>query len=355
VTTVLSRAIDAKGIDAAVAEYRALRAQGFPGLQERESDTNRLGYALLRQGRADNAVQVLQLNVETHPSSANVYDSLGEAYLAAGNRPLAIANYEKALAIDPRMKSALRAIEDLTGRQRPPYSPPMLFHIFNGLLGIASGAAAMLLRKGSRRHDWAGRVFVVSMLSMSSTATYIAFTDPHGSVINVLMGLLTFYLVATAWLTARRKRPATSLADWIGLAVIAAVGAGLLNYGFAAAGSESGSIQGVPAGVFFFFGAIAWAAAGLDVRMIRRGGVTGAARLTRHLWRMNTALFIAVGSFFQGQPQVFPVALRNSGILVVPTLLVILGLGYWLFRNNGGRRRPTAATPARLVREALAR
>ena len=354
-TTVLSRTIETDGIEAAAAEYRSLRAQRFPRLQESESDANRLGYALLRKGQTANAIVILQLNVETHPGSANVYDSLGEAYLTAGNRPLAIANYEKALAIAPKMKSALSAIEDLTGRKRPPYRPLLLFHILNGLLGIMSGGAAIVLRKGSRRHEWAGRVFVVSMLSMSGSAAYIAFTDPDGSPINVLMGLLTFYLVSTAWLTARRTRPQTGLVDWIGLAAIVGVSVGLLNYGFVAANRESGTIEGVPAGVFFAFSAIALLAAMLDVRMIRRGGVSGAQRLTRHLWRMNTALFIAVSSFFQGQPQLFPVAVRNSGVLAVPTLLVILSLGYWLFRVNGFRRPVVASKPQPVVREAVAR
>ena len=70
---------------------------------------------------------------------------------------------------------------------------------------------------------------------------------------------------------------------------------------------------------------------------------------------MNTALFIAVSSFFQGQPQLFPVAVRNSGVLAVPTLLVILSLGYWLFRVNGFRRPVVASKPQPVVREVVAR
>ena len=354
VTSVLSYTIQTKGIDAAVEQYRALRAQGFPNLQESESDTNRLGYALLQEGQVADAIQVFQLNVETHPGSANVYDSLGEAYLAAGNRPLAIANYEQALALEPTKKSAASAIEELTGRKRPPYSALALFHIFNGLAGLLSGAAAMSLRKGSRWHALAGRVFVLSMLSMSASAAYIASVDPNGKPINVLMGVLTFYLVATAWLTARRKRPQTSVIDWIGLAVVLAVAVALANYGVEAAKSQTGSRDGAAAGVYFAFSAVAVLAALLDVRMIRRGGVAGAQRLTRHLWRMCTALFVAVTSFFLGQPQVFPVSVRNTGVLVVPSLLVIAALGFWLFRVNAFHRN-AGARPPRIVRNAIAR
>jgi tetratricopeptide (TPR) repeat protein len=169
-TTVLSRTIETRGIDAAVAQYRMLRAQGFAPLRESEADTNTLGYAMLQKGRTQDAIKVFQLNIETHPESANLYDSLGEAYLTAGNRALAITNYEKAIALDPAKRSAAAALQDLTGRKRASYSSLSLFHIFNGLAGIVSGAAAMILRKGSRRHSWAGRVFVITMLSMSGSA-----------------------------------------------------------------------------------------------------------------------------------------------------------------------------------------
>jgi len=41
------------------------------------------------------AIQVFKLNVEDHPQSSNVYDSLGEAYLVDGDKALAIANYQR--------------------------------------------------------------------------------------------------------------------------------------------------------------------------------------------------------------------------------------------------------------------
>lgn len=343
-TTVLARTIETEGIEAAVAQYRTLRAQRFHGVQENELETNRLGYVLLQKGEIESAIQVFQLNVETHPESANVYDSLAEAYLAAGNRALAVANYEKALAIDPGKKSAVSALQALTGRKRPPYSPLALFHIFNGFAGLLSGAVAMSLRKGSRWHTLAGRVFVVSMLSMSGSAAYSALVDPHGEVINVLMGVLTFYLVATAWLTARRQRPQAGLVDWVAFAVVAALAVSLANYGLAAANSPTGTIDGQPAGMFFAFGLVATFAAVLDLRMIRRGGVSGAQRLTRHLWRMCAALFIAVGSFFLGQQQFFPEAVRYTFLLAVPSLVVIASLWYWLLRVNGWWRSAARRT-----------
>lgn len=66
--------------------------------------------------------------------------------------------------------------------------------------------------------------------------------------------------------------------------------------------------------------------------MIARGGLTGAARTTRHLWRMCFAMFMATGSFFAGQAKLFPAAVRESGVLQVPIFLVIGLFLYWLIR-----------------------
>ena len=176
-TDVISQTINTKGIDAGVAQYRSLRERGFPELSESESDTNSLGYQLLRKGERESAIKVFQLNVETHPKSANVYDSLGEAYLAAGNKELAIENYRQALALDPNKKFAASALQELTGIPRKPYSPQVLFPICAGILGLLSGAVAMSFRKGSRRHRVAGNVFFISMLSLGASGAYLALID----------------------------------------------------------------------------------------------------------------------------------------------------------------------------------
>lgn len=83
------------------------------------------------------------------------------------------------------------------------HSPLHLLHIASGTVGMLSGFVAVFLRKGSRRHALAGSVFVVSMLCLSLSGTYLA-TVKHQPG-NILGGALTFYLVATAWMTARRR------------------------------------------------------------------------------------------------------------------------------------------------------
>jgi hypothetical protein len=72
-------------------------------------------------------------------------------------------------------------------------------------------------------------------------------------------------------------------------------------------------------------------AAGLDVLVVRAGGLAGAARLTRHLWRMSLALLIAATSF-AGQPKAIPPFLRDSPLVLLPALAVLVALIYWLAR-----------------------
>jgi uncharacterized membrane protein len=210
------------------------------------------------------------------------------------------------------------------------FPPVLILHICAGTLGLLSGAAAMFFRKGSRPHRLMGNIFVLSMLSLSASGAYLGFMKHQR--LNGLMGVLTFYLVATAWWTARRRDGEAGMSDWGALAVPLAVGAGLVISGLEAANSQTGSADGYPAGAYFTFGSVALLFAVGDIRMLVRGGVSGAQRIARHLLRMCFALFIAAGSLFLGQPQVFPAFLRKTGVLFLPAMLPLLWMIFWLFR-----------------------
>ena len=73
-----------------------------------------LGYQLFRAKKFDDAIRIFQLNIEAYPKSANTYDSLGEAYMDAGDKPQAIANYEKSLQLNPKNTNGVRMLEKLT-------------------------------------------------------------------------------------------------------------------------------------------------------------------------------------------------------------------------------------------------
>jgi len=188
----------------------------------------------------------------------------------------------------------------------------------------------MSLRKGSGPHRIAGNVFFVSMLCMSAAGAYMAVMKSQ--MVNVFGGVLTFYLVATAWVTAKRRDGKPGVFDWTACLVALAVGTGMLTFGFEAANSQTGSKSGIPAGNYFFLGSVALISAAGDVRMLVRGGISGAQRLVRHLWRMCFALFIAAASLFLARPQLFPALLRRTHVLVFLTVLPLLLMTFWMFR-----------------------
>jgi FtsH-binding integral membrane protein len=76
--------------------------------------------------------------------------------------------------------------------------------------------------------------------------------------------------------------------------------------------------------------------------MILRGGISGASRIARHLWRMSTALFIASGSFCLGQQKIMPVAMRGSVWLFVPVFVPLVLMIFWLIRVRFKSRRRVA-------------
>ena len=82
------------------------------GYQLRSPQTlNFVGYEFLGVGEVDVAVAIFELNVERFPDDANSYDSLGEAYLANGDREQGIAAYKKALEVDPEFENARQVLE----------------------------------------------------------------------------------------------------------------------------------------------------------------------------------------------------------------------------------------------------
>src|SRR5277367_4086073 len=210
------------------------------------------------------------------------------------------------------------------------YSPILLLHIASGTVGVLSGFIAVFLRKGSRQHGLAGIVFCISMLSLSASGAFMA-TLKHQPG-NIVGGTLTFYLVATAWMTARRRDVRTGIFDWGALLVPVAVADFNLTFGLQAATSPTGMKFGLPAGPYFFLGSVALIAAIGDVRMLVHGGIAGKQRIARHLWRMCFALFIASASIFLAREHLFPTIMRQTGALYLLSFLPLMLMIFWLIR-----------------------
>jgi hypothetical protein len=215
------------------------------------------------------------------------------------------------------------------------YSPILIVHICAGIIAVFAGSAALVVRKGGPLHRRTGDVFVISMLVMASSGASMAFIKSQRS--NVLAGVLTFYLVATAALTVMRRQKMSGRFE-LGLLFIA-LAAGTSSWILAARGTDTGSVM-----FYSIFASIASLAAAGDIRVLARGGITGAPRLVRHVWRMGLALFVASGSLFLGtasdpvmkrsglRATLFTPAIRATHLPEIPVLIVVVITIFWLCR-----------------------
>jgi hypothetical protein len=215
-------------------------------------------------------------------------------------------------------------------------SPILIVHIGAGSLGILSGYAAVSVRKGGRLHRVFGTVFFLSMLTVSTLAVYLALfvppIHPGGAPpsASVSVGILTFYLAATAWMTVKRKEGGVGLFEKGALIAVSGVAVALVIFGLRTASipaAQPGSY--VP---FFVFASFAAFAAAMDLKVILRGGISGAPRIARHLWRMCFALFFAAAFFFLGQQGIMPKYMRGSPLLFIPALAPLALMVFWLVR-----------------------
>jgi uncharacterized membrane protein len=206
-------------------------------------------------------------------------------------------------------------------------------HIACGTITLLTGVAAMALPKGSRLHRLSGNVFFASMLVLAAAGIVLSIINvPNAG--NIMGGSMAIYLVSTAWATMIRS-PGKTGAFEICMALIGFGGAiAAATMGVLAMNAANGRFAGYPPLFYFIFGGVAAFATALDVRMIRRGGLTGSARTTRHLWRMSMAFFMATGSFFFGQPRFVPTFMKETGLFIVAGLLPLALMLYFLVKTR---------------------
>lgn len=112
--TALRERLESEGFDQADRIVTDLIARdGAASLPE--SDLNNWGYRLLAGGKTADALTLMTLIVRLYPDSGNAYDSLAEVYARSGDRPRAIENYRRALALDPANINAAEQLRTLEG------------------------------------------------------------------------------------------------------------------------------------------------------------------------------------------------------------------------------------------------
>lgn len=229
-------------------------------------------------------------------------------------------------------------------------TPPVMFHAAAGVIGMLSGLTALSATKGGPLHRRAGTVFVLAMTALGLSGAWLGYAK--GEAGNAVAGIATIYFLATAWMAVKRRAGETGWFEIAAFVFAAAGGAIAFFFAFVSVRDGTALLGGIPA---FGFATVVTLCALSDLSVILRGGVSGKARIARHLWRMHLGLFIAVGSFFPGQLQLFPDYIRQIRpviLLFTPPFLVAGLMLFWLIRIRIGARfgaestRPAAALPA---------
>ena len=86
--------------------------------------------------------------------------------------------------------------------------PLLILHILGGTIGLLSGTLAIAVRKGSTLHRASGNVFTIAMLTLAFSGLYLAILNLRRG--NIIGSIITFYLIATAWLAGRRRSSGTT-------------------------------------------------------------------------------------------------------------------------------------------------
>ncbi len=92
------------------AKYKAQPVNRYADLG---SEWNAIGYDYLRAKNFDRATAVFRLNTQEHPQSPNAFDSLGDAYAAAGTIDKAVEAYQAALRINPHFAPSMQSLAKL--------------------------------------------------------------------------------------------------------------------------------------------------------------------------------------------------------------------------------------------------
>ena len=205
-----------------------------------------------------------------------------------------------------------------------------LAHITGGAIGLAMGAAALLLRKGSMMHKRCGTVFCLGMVLMASTGGILAYWVEKP--FDVLSSLMTIYFVTTAWATFR-ELPASLATALSGYGAVCLLGYLSVEIYALQTGMRA---TDAPAGAGYVFATIIGLAIFGDVKT-HQGSYDRRRLSVRHMWRMNFALLVATASFFGARPHLFPEWMQTYGILLGLTLAPLIFMAYWRLRLRVSR------------------
>ena len=223
------------------------------------------------------------------------------------------------------------------------------FHVGAGVIALAAGLLALVVRKGSPWHRRSGLLFTVTMIATGVSAAAISAYEGK----SIAGGAFTAYFVFTGF-TAVRSLPTVGRKTEIAFMMLAFTFS-VFTYrdALTALARPRHSLNGVPAGMLFFLGTVMLLASVGDFRMIRAGCIEGTRRVARHLWRMCFGLFIASGSFSAQLLKMMPPQFNSMPMVLFLGGGPLVVLLYWMWRIRLRRNLRGLITLAPTPRDAV--
>ncbi len=214
-------------------------------------------------------------------------------------------------------------------------------HIIGGALGLITGLIASLSKKGAFLHRRAGRVFMVSMLACYAIGAVVAPFLSEGQRPNFVAAILALYLLVSGIQAARKRTYTASTFNIAGCIISLSIALAGVVFMYMGSHSESGTVDGSPPDAFLLFVIAGTLACIGEVRVLIIKQLSAQGRVYRHLWRMCFSFFIASGSLFSGQPQVFPEWFTASPLPALCSAFPLFVLIYWTIKTlwNAQKKR----------------
>ncbi|HTD42104.1 MAG TPA: alpha/beta hydrolase-fold protein [Mucilaginibacter sp.] len=98
------------------AHYKMVTEKMGYTVQPTENSVNELAYGCMGNHKMAEAYKLFKRNTDYYPNSANAYDSLGDYYVAAGDKQKAIEAFTKSLSLQ-ETEDTRRKLNELTGKK----------------------------------------------------------------------------------------------------------------------------------------------------------------------------------------------------------------------------------------------
>ncbi|TDT38651.1 hypothetical protein CLV90_3621 [Maribacter spongiicola] len=208
-------------------------------------------------------------------------------------------------------------------------------HAFFGGVGLITGIASIVVKKGQLNHKRLGKWFSWSMIISSAISLVIARMPNHINTFLFLIGIFTIYMVlagnrALTFKTVKKTK--ANLTDKLVSGIMAL--SALLMIGFGITGLLNGYSQSI---LFLFFGIIGLFLPYGDYKLFRTTLENRKLWLINHLSRILGALIASVTAFI--------VAGMHQDTLwawMTPSVLGTIYIVYWIKKTKGKKKLKTA-------------